>query len=291
MRLTRIAAAELRRDGAMLIDAMKARGFFPGPRAVLLEDAGDGLKPLVSGALDAWQQGDAQLIVTAQGLAAKSALRKLFEDHRAAAAIAVYDDPPSQTEIEAELKRAGLGSIPPQTMRDLVLLSKDLDPGDFRQTIEKIGLYKWRDPEPLSPAEVALCAPSTIEAGIDDVLNATAEGRRTEIGGLMRRLEGQGITPVALMIQAMRHFRTLQMAASDPRGPEAGIQKMRPPVFGPRRDRILAQARGLGLANVEQALALVIETDLTLRSASKVPGMALVERMLLRLAGLARARR
>ena len=34
MRLTRIAAADLRKDPALLMDALKAQGFFPGPREI-----------------------------------------------------------------------------------------------------------------------------------------------------------------------------------------------------------------------------------------------------------------
>ncbi len=43
MRLTRISAAELRKDATVLLDAITARGFFPGPRVVVVEDASDGL--------------------------------------------------------------------------------------------------------------------------------------------------------------------------------------------------------------------------------------------------------
>ena len=38
----------------------------------------------------------------------------------------------------------------------------------------------------------------------------------------------------------------------------------------------------------EQAVAVLLETDLTLRSASKAPGMALMERALIRLAMMKR---
>ena len=39
MRLARIAAADLRKDRALLLDAVKAQGFFPGPRVAFVEDA------------------------------------------------------------------------------------------------------------------------------------------------------------------------------------------------------------------------------------------------------------
>ena len=43
MRLTRIPASDLRKDPALLADAIKAQGFFPGPRVAFVEDAADGL--------------------------------------------------------------------------------------------------------------------------------------------------------------------------------------------------------------------------------------------------------
>ena len=82
------------------------------------------------------------------------------------------------------------------------------------------------------------------------------------------------MNPVTLCIGALRHFRALHNAASDPGGPAAGIARMRPPVFGPRRDRMLKQAQGWGMRKLEQALEVLIDTDLTLRSTSRAPTMA-----------------
>ncbi|MCT2540964.1 DNA polymerase III subunit delta [Sedimentimonas flavescens] len=288
MRLTRIPAAELRKDGAALMDAMKAVGFFPGPRVAFVEDATDTLAPVIAEAVKDWREGDAQIVVTAGSLTAKSALRKIFEGHSNAYAIGIYDDPPSREEIEDTLKRAGLHHIAPEAMTDLLALAKALDPGDFRQTVEKIALYKFGDTTPLAPADVAACAPATIEAEVDDVLNIVAEGRTGELGQTMRRIEGQGVQPVQMAIAALRHFRALHFAASDPGGPGAGLQRMRPPVFGPRRDRMQRQAQAWGMFRLEEALKLLIETDLTLRSTSKAPQMAVMERALLRLAMMAR---
>jgi len=290
MRLTRIPAAEMRKDGAALLDAVKAVGFFPGPRVVFLEDATDSLTPAVAAAVKDWRAGDAQIVVTAGSLTAKSALRKVFEPHPEAYAIGIYDDPPSREEIEEILNRAGLRQIAPEAMTDLLALSRALDPGDFRQTVEKIALYKFGDATPLSSAEVALSAPSTVEAEVDEVLSIVAEGRLGELGPMMRRLEGQGVLPVTLAIMALRHFRTLHMAAADPGGPGAGLQKMRPPVFGPRRDALQRQAQAWGMFKLEEAQKALIEADLTLRSASKAPQMAVIERVLMRLASLAARR-
>lgn len=288
MRLTRIPASDLRKDPALVQDALKAQGFFPGPRVTFVEDTTDTLAPILSEALAEWRKGDASLIVTAGSLTKASILKKLFEDHPSAYAIGIYDEPPSREEIEATLTKAGLKDIGREAMADLTALARDLDPGDFRQTTEKIALYKFGDPSPLTPAEVAACAPATIEAEVDDVLHAVAEAQSGAVGPLIRRLEGQGVGPVALCIGALRHFRTLHAAASAPGGPAEGIARLRPPVFGPRRDRMLRQAQSWGMHRLETALGILIDTDLILRSASRAPAMAVMERALIRLAMLNR---
>ncbi|TQM94269.1 DNA polymerase III subunit delta [Roseinatronobacter monicus] len=288
MRLDRMPASDLRRGGAALLDAVKAQGFFPGPRVVLIEDATDIAHDAVAGAVKDWRAGDAQLVVTAGALKATSKLRKLFEGAKQAGAVALYDDPPSREEIEAALHKAGLTQIDTDAMRDLVALSRALDPGDFRQTLEKIALYKHGDPTPLCPEDIAAVAPSSTEAVVDDLLHAVAEGQSALIGPLLVRLQAQGVQAVTLAIMAMRHFRSLHAMSCHPGGPSAGIQRLRPPIFGPRRDRLLGQAQSWGLPRLERALTELIEADLTLRSASNAPSMAVMERALIRLAMLVR---
>lgn len=288
MRFERLPGAEIRRNAAGLVDAVKAQGFFPGPRAVLVEDANDQVSDAVAQALGDWRAGDAQLVVTAGALKASSKLRKLFEGARNAGAVGIYDEPPSRDEIEAALTQAGLTQVSGDAMRDLVALSRALDPGDFRQTLEKLALYKFGDSAPLAPEDIAAIAPISTEAAVDDLLNAVAEGQAAQIGPLLKRLQAQGVAAVTLAIMAMRHFRSLHAISCDPGGPSAGIQRARPPIFGPRRDRLLAQAQGWGLARLERALADLVEADLILRSSSNAPSMAVMERALIRLAMLGR---
>jgi DNA polymerase-3 subunit delta len=289
MRLTRMHAADLRKDPAMLNDAIKAQGFFAGTRAAFVEDATDGMSQIIGNALTDWRDGDAQIIVTAGALSARSALRKLFEGHKNAFCVGIYDDPPSQDDIAAALKSAELTRVGHEAMAALTALSRSLDPGDFRQTVEKLGLYKRGDASDVSPDDIVACAPQSSEAAIDDVLNIVAEARVGEIAPVLRRLYAQGISPVGLCIGAVRHFRTLHNVVSDPGGVAAGVGRLRPPVFGARRDAILRQAGNWGRDRLERALRELTDTDLALRSANQTaPQGALVERALIRLAMLAR---
>ncbi|MBU9697759.1 DNA polymerase III subunit delta [Rhodobacteraceae bacterium HSP-20] len=283
MRLTRIPAADLRKDAALLLDAIKAQGFFPGPRVAFVEDAADGLTPTIEAALKDWRAGDATIVVTAGGLTGKSALKTLFDKHPNAVSIGLYDDPPSREEIEDALKKAGLTAIDREAMTDLSNLARALDPGDFRQTLEKIALYKHGDATPLTPAEIAALAPATIEAEVDELVTAVADRRAADVGPLLRRLEGQGTQAVGLCIATMRHFRALHAAVTDPGGIQSGIAKARGIPFK-ARDAMARQAQNWGAPALEKAITDLVECDLTLRSASRAPAMAVMERTLLRLA-------
>ncbi|WP_299859777.1 DNA polymerase III subunit delta [uncultured Roseobacter sp.] len=279
MRLSRMAGSDIRKDPALLIDAIKAVGFFPGPRAVFVEEANDTAASAILAALEDWQPGDAQIIVTGAALKPTSKLRKAFEAHPQAYAAAIYDNPPTREEIDTALRDAGLTQVPSEAMAALADLAQAIDPGDFRQTVEKLALYKMNETDPVSAADIAACAPTSTEADVDDVLMVVAEARAHDIGPVMQKLVAQGATPVGLCIGAMRHFRALHRAASDTSG--------RPTIFGPNRDRMLAQSRRWGAAKLETAITLLTDTDLQLRSAGQnAPGMALVERAFIRLAML-----
>lgn len=288
MRLTRMGGSDLRKDPAMLLDAIKAQGFFPGHRVAFVEEATDTLAKIFDAALADWQPGDAQVIVTAGALTAKSALRKVFENHRNAMSVGIYDDPPSRDEISQTIADAGLVSPDRDVMDAIFAVAGTLEPGDFRQTIEKVALYKLGDDTPLSIDDVMACAPQSAEVDVDDVLEVVATGQAEKIGPVLRDLYAQGVQPVTLCIGAMRHFRILHTVASDPGGPQAGIGRLRPPVFGPRRDKVIRQASNWGRDLLERALTALTDTDLQMRSAGQTPDRALMERALIRLAMMAR---
>ena len=103
------------------------------------------------------------------------------------------------------------------------------------------------------------------------------------MGPILNRLFGQGTNPTTLCITATRHFRNLHFAASHPSGPEVALSRARPPVFGYRKDKMVRHARGWGGIRLEKALGVLINTDLSLRSSSKAPTQAILERAFIRI--------
>lgn len=276
MRLTRIPAGELRREPALLMDAIKAIGFFPGPRAAFIEGANELVAQIIIDTIKDWQPGDAQIVVSGGALKKTSKLLKAFESHRDAYAWELHDDPPDRAEIERLLQAAQLRTDG-ASMGALEELARSLDPGDFRQTLEKLSLYKLSEPATdVSLEDIAACAPASVEAGVDDIINIVAEKKSTEIGPLMRRLQSQGVNAVTLSIMAMRHFRTLHRIACNPGAPIFGVRD---------RDRVARQSRDWGMHKLETALSILTDTDLLLRSAGQTaPAMAIIERAFIRLA-------
>lgn len=285
MRLTRMAGAAVRRDPASLLDAVKAVGFFAGPRVVLVEEATDVLGPAIRSALADWRAGDAQIVVTASGLGPGSALRKLFEGARTAAAIAIYADPPAPGEIARDLAQAGLDRTMPQAMEAIEALGRSVDPGDFAQFVTKLALFKLGSAEPVSLDDVGACAPLDPEGDVDSLLNLAADGMADRLPSAIRKL-GRSRNPTTIVIAAGRHFRTLHAAACAKDNADAALAQARPPVFGPRRTRMAAQARAFGPARLERALGWIMDTDLALRSSRPGPALALVERLLMRISML-----
>ena len=218
MRLTRLQGGELRRDGVALNDAIKAVGFFPGPRVVLVEDANENCAESILAGLRDWQAGDAQMVVIGGALKPTSKIRKAFEAHPNAWSIAIFDEPPTRAEVEAALAKVGMGEVDAAASAAITDLSKAIDPGDFNQFLEKLALYCMSQAGPITLSDVEVCAPQSTEAALDDVIGLVADLRTNEIAPVLHRVIAQGGTATGLCIAALRHFRLLHAAASDPAG-------------------------------------------------------------------------
>lgn len=281
MRLTRLSGSELRAEPAALQDATRAMGFFPGPRAVLVTEAGDGLAKLVSDAMAGALPEDALIVLEAGNLGKGSSLRKAVEGAKNGAAIGIYAEPAGRGDVEQALKAAGIDADR-DAVDAMVALAQRTDPGDFRQLVEKLSLYSMG--ETADVAAVEAIAPGSTEAVIDDVVGAAADGLADRIGPSLARLAAQGVAPTTLVIAASRHFRALHVAASDGRGVDQGMGRLRPPVFGPRQERMARQAKSWGMHRLEAAMGVLLETDRALRSSTRAPGAAVLERALIRVA-------
>ncbi|MEO0360328.1 MAG: DNA polymerase III subunit delta [Pseudomonadota bacterium] len=287
MRVERIGAADARRDPAALADAIRAQGFFAaGRRVLLVEEAGDGVAPALTQALEGATAEDAFVVVTAGVLPARSKLRALFEKSKTVAAAPVYADAMDRDAVRAALEEAGVKAIGEDALRAAEAVAAGVDRAAFRDFAARLALYVLDEDGPVGPEDVAAVAPGAAEADLDEALDAVADGRAEDIGPTLARLAAQGTTPVTLVIAAERYFRRLHKLAAEAErgGLDAAIGRLRPPVFGPRRDALNRRARRWTIPMSEGALKLLLETDGALRGGVEGAGFAVLERAFLKLA-------
>ena len=283
MRLTRISGSDLKKDPALLLDGLKASGFFPGSRVVFVEGATDATATIIDVAIQEWQKEDAILVLTSGQLNARSKLRKIIENNINSVAIGIYNDPPNEKEIISIASKYNLNDFENDAKKDLIALGRSLDQGDFQQTCEKLSLYKYKDASAITSTDINLCAPVTIDAALDEAIHIIADARSDEVGPLLSKLFGQGMNPTTMCIAVTRHFRNLHFAASHPSGPDTALSRAKPPVFGLRKERMVRQVRLWGGTRLEKALGVLTDTDLSLRSSSKAPAHAMLERAFIRI--------
>jgi len=285
LRLTRLAPGAALKDPAGIDAALRARGFFPGRRAVLIEGARDALAGPLKQILAGIGPEDAFLVVTAPSLAARSALRRLFEGAESRASLGLYPEPPGEVELAGLLRNAGLGGgLTPEASQGLAAVAAQIDRGVLLQLVEKISVFALDHDGPLDREELAPLLPVAADSELDRLVAVVAEGRAEAVGPLIGRLAAAGIGAAGMLIAAGRHFRQLLGLAAARDGIDSALGRLRPPVFGPRRRALAAQARRWGPGRLEIANRLLFQADRTLRSAGDRPDRALVERCLIRLA-------
>ena len=284
LQVTRLDASEARRDPAAIDAALTNRGFFAGRQIVVIEGGTDGLARSLETALERVTPDDGLLVVTATSLPARSTLRKLFESKDNLASIGLYAEAASISEIEDALRALGVEhGVGTDAAAILQTLAADMDHGSFQRFLELLALNALGRADPLDAETVEALAPAGLETDIDRFVVAVAGGDTTTLGSLLRRLQAGGATPVGILIQLQRHFRMLLQAASS----EGGLARVRPPLWGARRDQVKVQLGKWSPARLEQANRLLFETDARLRSSDRAPDFALLERAALRLAIMA----
>lgn len=276
LRIARFEASSSRAGFSAELDAaLRARGFFPGRRAVVLEGAKDAMARSLAPVLDDLTSEDAFLIVAAQNLTARSALRKLFEGHRRAAAVALWPKAPTAGDAAARLDRAGCAAkLSPEAGEVLAEVLAGMDSGSADRLIDGIALSFLGETGVIDAAEIEPHLPLAADAGVDSLIDAVVDGRPEAVGPALRRVTAGGVAGARIMSLAARRFRDLVAIAG------AGEDS---PVFGPYQRRLVPAARRWG-PKLEEALRLLFAAEGRLRSPGLRPDLAIVERCMLRLA-------
>lgn len=277
-------ASALKDEPSRLSDETSTFSLTGGRRLVRLRGAGDGEASALQAAIDLNNPG-ALIVVDGGDLPPRSALRKLFETEKNAAAVACYpDDVRSLQSLVVEITAAHGIDVAREAMSYLVE-NLGSDRQVSRNEIEKLALFVG-DNGHVELEDAVACVGDSAAVTIDDVVFATGEGDTAGLVRALNRALADGAEPIAILRAAQRHFQRLGLCAARVESGdsvEQAVSALRPPVFFKRSGSFRAQVGKWRSGTVGGALEALTEAEIRCKSTG-VPGPATCERALLQLA-------
>lgn len=283
--------AALLADPARLADEAAAISMMGGRRVVRIRGAGNDLAEIVEGFLDD-PKGDALVVLEAGDLAKTSALRKIFDGHKTAAAVQCYPDSVRDLgDVVRDALRAEGFSIAPDALQEAVSRLGS-DRGVTRRELEKLLLYMHGKTQ-VALDDVRAVMGDEAEARSESACDAAAGGDLTRLDRELERLWASDTQPAQVLRSAMGHFQKLvQARESAARGEqiENVMKRLRPPVHFSRTAAFKAQAQRWNTDRLGEALDLLLEAEALTRTTG-VPAEAVTGRVLMNIAAMAKATR
>jgi DNA polymerase-3 subunit delta len=278
--IVRLDDRDLSDDPARLEVELRTRPMFASQSVVRLM-AGlrldvPSLKALLASDFPNW------LIVEAGNLRPDSALRKLFEAHKTAAALACYADERSLASlIDAELAEAGL-SIDRET-RDYLMTRLGADQALSRSEVVKLALYAQGEGR-ISQDDVDAIVGDAAETALENFVYATSGGDSRAALSELQRLAAAGTDKQAALLALGRHFTQLHRVAAAASGPgiEQGLRSLRPRPHFKREPVFVAHCKRWGTTRLSHVLPLIQDAIKRSRLSPDLEG-AFAERLVLTL--------
>jgi DNA polymerase-3 subunit delta len=221
------------------------------------------------------------LIVEAGNLRPDSALRKLFEAHKTAAALPCYADERSLASlIDAELAQAGL-SID-RDARDYLMTRLGADQALSRSEVVKLTLYAQGERR-VSQDDVEAIVGDAAETALENFVYATSGGDPRAALSELQRLAASGTDQQAALLALGRHFTQLhRVAAANSASIDQNLKSLRPRPHFKREPAFIAHCKRWGASRLAQALPLIQDAIKRSRLSPDLEG-ALAERLVLTL--------
>ena len=277
-------------DPARLADEAAAISMMGGRRVVRVRGAGHDLAELLESFLDD-PKGDALVVIEAGDLAKTSALRKLFDSHKSAAAVQCYPDSVRDLgDVLRDALRAEGISIEPEALEDAVSRLGS-DRGVTRREIEKLVLYMHGHKQ-VRLDDVRAVMGDEAEARSESACDAAGSGDLARLDLELERLWAADTQPAQILRSAMGHFqKLLQARESAARGEsiDSVMKSLRPPVHFSRATSFKSQAQRWSSDRLGEALDMLLEAE-SLTRTTGVPAEAVTGRALMNIAAMAKGR-
>ena len=286
--ITNFTGSQLQQDPSVLIDAVYSLSLAGGDCVVKIQDAQDNLAPtlahIFSQSIQSWP-----VIIEANMLTPKSALRKLFEQSKNLAVIACYPDDGYPLELFIKKIIAQEGLSIDQGACVFLCASLAGDRQIVRREVEKLCLYcltKKTTANEITEADAIACIGDTSETSMDDLVYSVGDGSQANIDKVLTKMFSEGISPVAVIRSIQRHFQRLHFIHSQKekgKSLDQALGKLRPPVFFKRKARFQRQVQNWSLRKINRALLITTKTEIDSKTTG-LPAEVLCNRALMRIA-------
>ncbi|MBT5266856.1 MAG: DNA polymerase III subunit delta [Rhodospirillaceae bacterium] len=241
-RVAEIVADQLKDDPARLADEMGAMALTGGRRVVRLRTTNEGLVDILRAAIEE-TPGDTLLVVESSMLDGRSKTRKLFEDGASTVALPCFADAARDLE---RLIREVLQAADIKADNEAIAYLRDSLGGDrlmTRSELDKLVLLVGIGGH-LTYEDAVGAVGDSGELILDDIAFAVADGAIGDLDRSLTRANALGINAIAILRATLGHFQRLHILAaaiSEGRPGESAVGSIRPPVYGPKRERLLRQ--------------------------------------------------
>lgn len=255
----------IKREPALLFDALEAQSLLGDDRAIRIRTSGDKLASLL---IEAVKMGDAaknrfaaKLIVTAGGLQKRSKLRAGFETAKAAAALQMFQDNAGNI---AELVTSALQDIGASAEPGVI----DIFVGDLpghrglaRQEIEKLCLYAHNLGQPISVADIHKLNATDIDHAIGAAVIASLDGKAEHASRMLDRVLISGTNTITILRAIQREAQRM-LHAHELGGLQGNIgMKLRPPVWQSEWPAFSARLRNWSPKRIARIIERVYEAE------------------------------
>lgn len=224
---------------------------------------------------------DNVLIVEGGNLRPDSALRKLFEANKEAAALPCYGDDRSLAAlIDAELSAAGLRIG--KDAKDYLLSRLGADQALSRAEVVKLALYAAGSGS-VSEDDIEAVVGDASEIALENFVYAGSSGDPKRALSELKRLAAAGTDVSSALVALSRHFMQLhRVAAAQASGMAAdqALRTLRPRPHFKREPEFMAHVKRLGASRLAQSLPLIQEAIKRTRLSPDLEA-AFAERLLL----------
>lgn len=261
----------IKREPALLFDALEAQSLLGDDRAIRIRTNGDKLAALLLEAVGMADQSPgrfaAKLVISSGALQKRSKLRAGFEAAKTAAALQLFSDDAGNI---AELVRSALGAAKAEAEPGAIEAFIGDLPGHrglARQEIEKLSLYAHNLGRPITIEDIHKLNATDIDQALGFAVSSALDGHAKQSMQMLDRVLITGASPITILRAIQRESQRL-LQAHELGGLQGNIgMKLRPPVWQSEWPRFSKRLQNWSPKRVARIIERVYEAEQQVKTA------------------------